>query len=257
MSRRSTTPSSSRPSARARSRSTSGSSTTNSPVSRRPSDDGLYAARSIAGQQLLQNPSVGVPAEEQDLLTSGVVDGRILLTLGQLAAIGRIDIADIAQLDGDPSGVHRQLVISAFAGEDARGDAAGFRRGPALLRIPHGPARAPLHGAQRRGSGHHFLSRRTCEPPAPTRGVTRRPGLVPPASPPEERITMIPNASTPDSTRPTRRRRIRGLALVAAAVLPVALGVAIAPAAPPPPPSPEDGRASPTSRPTPSRSTCR
>ena len=89
------------------------------------SDDGLYAARSIAGQQLLQNPSVGVPAEEQDLLTSGVVDGRILLTLGQLAAIGRIDIADIAQLDGDPSGVHRQLVISAFAGEDARGDAPG------------------------------------------------------------------------------------------------------------------------------------
>ena len=42
---------------------------------------------------------------------------------------------------------------------------------------------------------------------------------------------MIPNASTPDSTRPTRRRRVRRLALVAAAVLPVALGVAIAPAA--------------------------
>lgn len=42
---------------------------------------------------------------------------------------------------------------------------------------------------------------------------------------------MIPNASTPDSTRPARRRRVRGLALVAAAVLPVALGVAIAPAA--------------------------
>ena len=89
------------------------------------SDDGLYAARSVAGQQLLQNPDVGVPGPEQDLLTSGIVDGRILLTLGQLAATGRVDIADIAQLGGDPSGVHRQLVVSSFAGQDARGDAPG------------------------------------------------------------------------------------------------------------------------------------
>ncbi|MGZ0712657.1 ArnT family glycosyltransferase (plasmid) [Coraliomargarita sp. W4R53] len=89
------------------------------------SDDGLYAARSVAGQQLLRNPSVGVPAEEQDLLTAGVVDARILLTLAQLAAIGQTDIADISQLDGDPSGVYRQLTISSFAGEDARGDALG------------------------------------------------------------------------------------------------------------------------------------
>lgn len=88
-------------------------------------DDGLYAARSVAGQQLLQNPDVGVPGAQQDLLTSGVVDGRILLTLGQLSAAGRIDIADIVQLDGDPSGVHRRLIVSSFAGEDARGDAAG------------------------------------------------------------------------------------------------------------------------------------
>lgn len=88
-------------------------------------DDGLYAARSVAGQQLLTNPAVGVPIEEQDLLTSGVVDSRILLTLAQLAAVGQVDLADITQLDGDPSGVHRQLVISSFAGEDARGDAPG------------------------------------------------------------------------------------------------------------------------------------
>ncbi|KAA9085320.1 ArnT family glycosyltransferase [Microbacterium radiodurans] len=88
-------------------------------------DDGLYAARSLAGQQLLTNPGVGVPVEEQDLMTSGVVDGRILLSLAQVAAIGRVDIADIAQLDGDPSGVHRQLVISSFVGEDARGNGAG------------------------------------------------------------------------------------------------------------------------------------
>lgn len=89
------------------------------------SDDGLYAARSIAGQQILQNPDVGIPAEEQDLLTSGVVDGRIMLTLAQLAGIGRVDIADLTQLEGDPSGVHRQLTISSFAGEDARGTAPG------------------------------------------------------------------------------------------------------------------------------------
>ncbi|SDQ59984.1 glycosyltransferase family 39 protein [Microbacterium sp. cf332] len=88
-------------------------------------DDGLYAARSLAGQQLLTNPDVGVPVEEQDLMTAGVVDGRILLSLAQIAATGRIDIADIAQLEGDPSGVYRQLVISSFAGEDARGRAAG------------------------------------------------------------------------------------------------------------------------------------
>jgi len=88
-------------------------------------DDGLYAARSLAGQQLLTNPDVGVPVEEQDLMTAGVVDGRILLSLAQIAATGRIDIADIAQLEGDPSGVYRQLVISSFAGEDARGSAAG------------------------------------------------------------------------------------------------------------------------------------
>ncbi|KAA9108400.1 ArnT family glycosyltransferase [Microbacterium rhizomatis] len=88
-------------------------------------DDGLYAARSIAGQQLSRSPQVGFPAEEQDLLASGVVDARILLTLGQLSTIGRVDIATIGQLDGDPSGVHRQLVISSFAGEDARGTAAG------------------------------------------------------------------------------------------------------------------------------------
>lgn len=89
------------------------------------SDDGLYAARSLAGQQLLTNPDVGVPVEEQDLLTSGVVDSRILLTLAQLAAVGKVDVADISQLGGDPSGVHRQLVISSFGGEDARGDAPG------------------------------------------------------------------------------------------------------------------------------------
>ncbi|QLD11806.1 glycosyltransferase family 39 protein [Microbacterium oleivorans] len=88
-------------------------------------DDGLYAARSLAGQQLLTNPDVGVPVEEQDLMTAGVVDGRILLSLAQIATTGRIDIADIAQLEGDPSGVYRQLVISSFAGEDARGRAAG------------------------------------------------------------------------------------------------------------------------------------
>ncbi len=88
-------------------------------------DDGLYAARSVAGQQVLKNPDVGVPAEEQDLLTSGVVDGRILLTLGQLSASGRIDVADITQLEGDPSGVHRQLIVSSYAGQDARADAAG------------------------------------------------------------------------------------------------------------------------------------
>jgi len=80
----------------------------------------------------LRNPDVGVPGEEQDLLTSGVVDGRILLTLGQLSSTGRIDVADITQLEGDPSGVHRQLVVSAFAGQDARGDAAGS---DALLRF--------------------------------------------------------------------------------------------------------------------------
>lgn len=88
-------------------------------------DDGLYAARSVAGQQVLKNPDVGVPAEEQDLLTSGVVDGRILLTLGQLSASGRIDVADITQLEGDPSGVHRQLIVSSYAGQVARADAAG------------------------------------------------------------------------------------------------------------------------------------
>jgi len=88
-------------------------------------DDGLYAARSIAGQQLLRNPDVGVPGAAQDLLTSGVVDGRILLTLGQLSSTGRIDLADIGQLEGDPSGVHRRLVISSFAGQDARGTAPG------------------------------------------------------------------------------------------------------------------------------------
>lgn len=42
---------------------------------------------------------------------------------------------------------------------------------------------------------------------------------------------MIPNASTPGSPRRTPRRRVRGLALMAAALLPVALGVAVAPAA--------------------------
>jgi intracellular septation protein A len=95
-------------------------------------DGDLYAARSVAGQQVLQNPDVGIPGEEQDLLTSGVVDGRILLTLGQLSSQGRIDVADIAQLEGDPSGVHRQLIVSSFAGQDARGDAAGA---DALLRF--------------------------------------------------------------------------------------------------------------------------
>lgn len=89
------------------------------------SDSGLYTARSVAGQQLLQNPDIGLPGAEQDLLTSGVVDGRILVTLGQLSAMGRIDVAGIDQLDGDPSGVHRQLVVSSFAGQDARGTAAG------------------------------------------------------------------------------------------------------------------------------------
>ncbi len=95
-------------------------------------DDGLYAARSVAGQQVLKNPDVGVPAAEQDLLTSGVVDGRILLTLGQLSASGRVDVADITQLEGDPSGVHRQLIVSSYAGQDARADAAGA---DALLRF--------------------------------------------------------------------------------------------------------------------------
>ncbi|MFF0909572.1 hypothetical protein ACFWZW_02645 [Microbacterium enclense] len=88
-------------------------------------DEGLYTARSVAGQQLLRNPGIGLPGAEQDLLTSGVVDGRILVTLGQLSAVGRIDVAAIDQLDGDPSGVHRQLVVSAFDGQDARGTAAG------------------------------------------------------------------------------------------------------------------------------------
>lgn len=89
------------------------------------SDGGLYTARSVAGQQLLRNPDVGVPGAERDLLTSGIVDGRILVTLGQLSSTGRIDVADITQLEGDPSGVHRQLVVSSFAGQDARGDAPG------------------------------------------------------------------------------------------------------------------------------------
>ncbi|MBB3157893.1 intracellular septation protein A [Microbacterium proteolyticum] len=89
------------------------------------SDGGLYTARSVAGQQLLRNPDVGVPGAEQDLLTSGIVDGRILVTLGQLSSTGRIDVADITQLEGDPSGVHRQLVVSSFAGQDVRGDAPG------------------------------------------------------------------------------------------------------------------------------------
>lgn len=88
-------------------------------------DGDLYAARSVAGQQLLQNPQIGFPTPEQDLLTSGVVDGRILLSLGQLSSSGRVDVASLVPLDGDPSGVHRRLVISSFAGEDARGDAAG------------------------------------------------------------------------------------------------------------------------------------
>ncbi|WP_405372323.1 MULTISPECIES: ArnT family glycosyltransferase [unclassified Microbacterium] len=88
-------------------------------------DDELYAARSLAGQQLLTNPDVGVPAEAQELMTAGVVDSRILLSVAQLAATGKLDIAAIEQLDGDPSGVHRQLVISSFAGRDARGSGAG------------------------------------------------------------------------------------------------------------------------------------
>jgi 4-amino-4-deoxy-L-arabinose transferase-like glycosyltransferase len=88
-------------------------------------DDGLYQARSVAGQQLLSNPDVGFPEALQDLLTAGVVDGRILLTLAQLSATGEIAIADLAQLDDDPSGVHRQLVISSYAGADARGEAEG------------------------------------------------------------------------------------------------------------------------------------
>lgn len=89
------------------------------------SDSALYGARSLAGQQLLRNPNVGFPAAEQDLLTSGLVDGRIMLGLGQLSASGSIGIDSISPLDGDPSGVNRRLVISAFAGQDARGDAPG------------------------------------------------------------------------------------------------------------------------------------
>ncbi len=95
-------------------------------------DDGLYAARSVAGQQVLQNPDVGVPGEEQDLLTSGVVDGRILLTLGQLSSQGRIDVADITQLEGGSlrraSPARRQLVRRS-------GRPGGCRRADALLRF--------------------------------------------------------------------------------------------------------------------------
>ncbi|MEW1836295.1 hypothetical protein [Microbacterium sp. NPDC079995] len=114
-------------------------------------DDGLYAARSLAGQQLSSNPDVGIPAEARDLMTSGVVDGRILLTLAQLSSLGQIDVAEITQLNGDRSGVHRQLVISSFAGEDARGDAAGADAALRFYRSLTG-ALAPL-SAERSDAG--------------------------------------------------------------------------------------------------------
>ncbi len=205
-------------------------------------DDGLYAARSVAGQQVLRNPDVGVPAEQQDLLTSGVVDGRILLTLGQLSASGRVDVADITQLEGDPP---------ACIGNSSSVPTPDRTLG----RMPPEPtpccASTNLSPAPSAPCRSNAATRASSSPSRPTSPSTSSP--APPTDPllPPRRTIMFRFASP---TSP-RRRVTRIAAGATAALVAAGLAAAVAPAAHAADSAREDGLAWPTSRPTRSPST--
>ncbi|BDZ46616.1 hypothetical protein [Naasia aerilata] len=73
-------------------------------------------ARASVGQELARNPRLTLESEASRLLTSGEVDRRIAIVLGQLLSQHDVTVADFPALAGE-DGPRRQLFVTAMDGE--------------------------------------------------------------------------------------------------------------------------------------------
>lgn len=93
-------------------------------------------ARSAAGTALAANPALELPGEVADLMTGGQLDDRILITMPQAAALGRLTVADAPAVAGEPTdGQHprRQILIAGLDGRTLADEPADADRLTALL----------------------------------------------------------------------------------------------------------------------------
>lgn len=75
--------------------------------------DDAAAARAQAGSDLAANPGLSAGDDVIDALNDGRVDGRALVVVGQLLALGPVEIAELRQLPGEEDQPFRQLVLRA------------------------------------------------------------------------------------------------------------------------------------------------
>ncbi len=93
-------------------------------------------ARSAAGTTLAANPDLELPTDVANLMTGGQLDDRLLITLPQAAALGRLTVADAPAVAGEPTdGQHprRQVLLAALDGRTLANSPADADRLTALF----------------------------------------------------------------------------------------------------------------------------
>lgn len=74
--------------------------------------------RTTAGRQLLSNPAFGGSADAVALISTGQVDERIVVMLGQLLTKGEVVVAQVPTVTGEEGLIHRQVLLTSAWGHD-------------------------------------------------------------------------------------------------------------------------------------------
>lgn len=83
-----------------------------------------------AGTALADNTALVLPESVRDLMTGGRIDARLLITLPQAAALGRLEVADAPPVAGEAAEVapRRQALLSSLDGRSLAGSSADADR---------------------------------------------------------------------------------------------------------------------------------
>ena len=78
------------------------------------------ARRESAGEQVAQNPRLTLENDSANLLSSGAVDRRIAVVLGQLLSEHDLTVAGFPAVEGEDPSIRRQLLVTAMDGSALR-----------------------------------------------------------------------------------------------------------------------------------------
>lgn len=95
----------------------------------------LTSNRAHTGTQLAANPNLEANTVERHNLDSGLVDSRISLLLGQLAASGKVTVGGFPEVQGESGLVRRQVLITNIGGRSLTGDGQAARQTRSSLSV--------------------------------------------------------------------------------------------------------------------------